>query len=229
MSEGLENLTMQMDYPEHRGSIVVGAYPDLVLNHLPSIVKEFRDQFPQVQIKLAARSYAPLIEMVLAGDLDIGLGTEPEPHNPSVEFKYLYSSNFVVVTPLDHELLNLPNIALEDIARWPLILLGQGSHSRRTLEQAFKRRGLEYSVTLEMDIMEMVKRYVEIDMGISVTHEYAVQDEDTSKLGIRDLSGILPSTRMGLLTLKGKFLSRPVRDFSNTLVARLGDGTEVER
>ena len=97
------------------------------------------------------------------------------------------------------------------------------------MEQAFRRRGLEYSVTLEMDIMEMVKRYVEIDMGISVTHEYAVQDEDTSKLGIRDLSGILPSTRMGLLTLKGKFLSRPVRDFSNTLVARLGDGTEVER
>ena len=37
ITEGVETLKMQMDYPEHRGSFVVGAYPDLVLHHLPPV------------------------------------------------------------------------------------------------------------------------------------------------------------------------------------------------
>ena len=223
ITEGIEVLKMHMDYPEHRGSFVVGAYPDLVLHHLPPVVKEFRNQYPRVQIRLLARSYSTLLEMVSAGDLDVALGTEPEPEDPSLEFKHLFTSDFVLVTPLSHELLKLPEVTLKDIAQWPLILLGAPSHSRRTLEQALRREGLPYNITLEMDIMEMAKRYVEIGMGIAVTHEYVVQPEDSGRLGIRKLTGILPSTRMGLITLKGKFSSRSVRNFIDTLVARLGE------
>ena len=221
IAEGIENLKMQMDYPEHRGSFVIGAYPDLVLHHLPPIVKEFRSHYPRVQIKLIARSYSTLVEMVSAGELDIALATRPELQNSSLEFKYLFTSDFVLVVPLDHELLRLREVTLKDIARWPLILLGPASHSRRTLEQALKREGLQYNITLEMDIMEMAKRYVEIGMGIAVTPEYVVQPDDGTRLGIRNLVGVLPSTQVGLITLKGKFLSRSVRNFMDTLIARL--------
>ena len=223
IAEGIENLKMNLDYPEHRGSFVIGAYPDLVLHHLPPIVKEFRTHYPRVQIKLAARAYSRLIEMVSAGDLDIALGNKPEPDNPTLDFKYLFTSDFVLVTPLGHELLKLPEVTLADIAQWPLILLDPTSHSRRTLEQALRREGLPYDVTLEMDIMEMAKRYVEIGMGIAFTHDYVIQPEDSAKLGIRYLTGIFPSTQMGLITLRGKFLSRSVRNFIDTLVARLGE------
>ena len=221
IAEGIENLKAQMDYPEHRGSFVIGAYPDLVLHHLPPIVKEFKSHYPDVQIKLIAHSYSILMEMVSAGELDIALATRPELHNSALDFKYLFTSDFVLVVPLDHELLRLPQVTLKDIARWPLILLGPTSHSRRTLEQALRREGLQYNITLEMDIMEMAKRYVEIGMGIAVTPEYVVQPDDSFRLGIRNLRGLLPSTQVGLITLKGKFLSRSVRNFMDTLIARL--------
>ena len=221
IAEVIENLKTQMDYPEHRGSFVIGAYPDLVLHHLPPIVKEFRSDYPHVQIKLIARSYSILMEMVSAGELDVALATRPELPNSALDFKYLFTSDFVLVVPLDHELLRLPEVTLKDIARWPLILLGPASHSRRTLEQALRREGLQYNITLEMDIMEMAKRYVEIGMGIAVTHEYVVQPDDSFRLGIRNLVGLLPSTQVGLITLKGKFLSRSVRNFMDTLIARL--------
>ena len=223
ITEGVETLKMQMDYPEHRGSFVVGAYPDLVLHHLPPVVKEFRSHYPWVQIKLVARSYSILMDMVSAGDLDLALGTRPDPGNPNLEFRHLFNTDFVVVTPVGHELLKLPEITLKDIARWPLILLGPASHSRRTLEQALKREGHQYNITLEMDIMEMAKRYVEIGMGIAVTHEYVIQAEDSENLGVRKLTDIFPSTQVGLITLKGKFVSRSVRNFIDTLVARLGE------
>ncbi len=223
IAEGVETIKMQMDYPEHRGSFVIGAYPDLVLHHLAPIVKEFRTNYPRVQIKLMARSYSTLINMVSAGEIDLALGNKPEPERPSLDYKHLFTSDFVLVTPLDHELLKLPEISLKHIAQWPLILLGPASHSRIVLEQALRRDGLPYNITLEMDIMEMAKRYVEIGMGIAVTLEYVIQPEDGENLGIRTLTGIFPPSQMGLITLKGKFLSRSVRNFIDALVAGLGE------
>ena len=226
LAEGIETLRTQMEYPEHRGSFVVGAYPDLVLHHLPSVVRAFRDQYPNVQIKLVARSYSTILERVSSGDLDLALGNRPEPEVPSLEFKHLFSSEFVLIAPLGHELLKAPEITLADIARCPLILLGPESYSRRSLEQTLRRAGLSYNITIEMDIMEMAKRYVEIGMGISVTHEYVIQPEDGVRLGIRRLSGLFPTIDMGMITLKGKFFSRSVRNFMDMLVLKLAATTE---
>ena len=223
VTNGIEALKMQMDYPEHRGSFVIGAYSDLVLHHLPPLVKQFRDRYPQVQIKLVARSHSVLMEMLSAGDLDIMLGAEPE--EPSLEFSYLFTTEQVLVAPPEDDLLAQTEISLADIASRPLILLRPGSQSRRSLEQALRREGLSYNVALEMDVMEMAKRYVAIGMGIAVGHEYIVQPEDASLVGIRSLSSILPSARIGLATLKGKFVSRSVRNFMDTLVAGLGEGS----
>ena len=223
VTNGIEALKMQMDYPEHRGSFVIGAYSDLVLHHLPPLVKQFRDRYPQVQIKLVARSHSVLMEMLSAGDLDIMLGAEPE--EPSLEFSYLFTTEHVLVAPPDDDLLSQAEISLADIASRPLILLRPGSQSRRSLEQALRREGLSYNVALEMDVMEMAKRYVAIGMGIAVGHEYIVQPEDAGLVGIRSLSSILPSARIGLATLKGKFVSRSVRNFMDTLVVGLGEGS----
>ena len=222
IAEGVENLKTQMDYPEHRGSFVVGAYPDLVLHHLPPVVKEFRTRYPHVQIKLVARSYADLMGMVLAGDLDVVIGDIPEPKSQPVEFTQLFTSDYVVVTPLGHQLLDIPEITLKDIAEFPLITLGPTSRSRRVLEEALRREGLQPSITLEMDIMEMAKRYVEIGMGISVAHDFAIQPDDLDTLGVRNITGVLPPSQMGVITLKGKFISRSVRNFMDSLVAGLG-------
>ena len=221
LSEGIKLLKMRMDYPEHRGSFMIGAYPDLVFHHLPPVVKEFRTRYPQVQIRLMARSYLTLMEMVAAGELDMALGNRPEPENPALEFRPLFASDYVIATPLEHELLNPPTIDLKDIVRWPLILLGPSSHSRRVLEQTLKRAGLQYNIALEMEVMEMAKKYVEIGMGIAFTPEYTVQPEDSGRLGVRNLSGLFPPTQVGLITLKGKFLSRAARNFIETLVASL--------
>lgn len=221
VSEGIEALKMQMDYPEHRGSFVIGAYPDLVMHHLPEIVKEFRGHYPGVQIKLLARPYSTLMDLVSAGEVDIGLGVRPDPVRPSMDFIHLFKSDCTLITPSDHELLRVPEIHLKDIANWPLILLGTNSYSRMILEQALKREGLSYNITLEMDIAEMVKRYVEAGMGIAVVPDYALQPEDAARLGIRRLTSIFSPTQVGLITLKGKFLSRSVRNFIDSVVAHL--------
>ena len=227
VAQGIENLKIQMDYPEHRGSFVLGAYQDLALHHLPPILKDFRARYPLVQIKLVASSYQTLIDMVESGELDLALCGKPELESPSLEFRNLFASDFVLVTPLDHDLLKVPEIRLKDIAGYPLILLGSTSYARRLLERLMRREGLQYNITLEMDIVEMAKRYVEIGMGITVSLEYDILAADREKLGIRSLKGIIPATQIGVVTLRGKFLSRSLRNFIDTVVAGIGHDSSL--
>ena len=56
--ESIDTLKTQMDYSEGRGSFVVGAYPDIVSYHLPRPIRQFRSRYPDVRMRLVARSYA---------------------------------------------------------------------------------------------------------------------------------------------------------------------------
>ena len=219
---GMELLKTEMDSHENRGSLSLGAYTDVILYHLPTIVKEFRDRNPRVQIRLTAGTYASLMELSLSGELDLMIGTRPQPDNQSLEFRPLFPLPFVLLTPRGHELMRLPEVTLADIARWPLIVLEPVSRVRRSVEQALRRDGLQYNIALEIPIVEIAKKYVEIGMGISIVSEYSVQPLDREKLGVRELTDIFPPAEMGLITLRGKFLGSSARSFVELLFERLG-------
>ena len=161
--------------------------------------------------------------MIDAGEVDFALVHAPEKKNSSLTFKKLFDAAFMLVTPLGHPLLE-GKPALESIARWPLILLSEQSYTRRYLERAMKDAGLEYHVALEMDHTEMIRRYVEIGMGIAltVTQEFALSRGYESNLGAIDLSHLFSPVEIGIATLHGKFLSRGALDFIETLIAFSG-------
>ena len=66
--------------------------------------------------------------------------------------------------------------------------------TRSMLESEFKRRGLSYEVLVELDGMDIIKRYVALGMGISVGPRLAIEPEDERTLGIINLAN-LPAHR----------------------------------
>lgn len=219
--EAIDTLKSQMDYSERRGSFIVGAYPDLVLHHLPKAVQSFRNRYPDVRIRLLARSYMALIQLVKSGEVDLALCTRPPSDDGSLEFEELFSYNIVLLTPRGHPLLDRHPIELQDVAQWPLILFSQETNTRQRVERALKEQGVGYDIVLEMDNTELIKRYVEIGMGVSVSSDFTLQPEDHEKLGVVRLNHLFPSATIGVCTLKGKFLGRSVRNFIDTLVQEL--------
>ena len=62
--QAVDNLKIQMDYSERRGSFIVGAYPDLGTHHLPAGIQVFSQTYADVRIQLLARPYTPLLRLV---------------------------------------------------------------------------------------------------------------------------------------------------------------------
>jgi LysR family cys regulon transcriptional activator len=215
--ESVDVLKTHMDYTERRGSFVVGAYPDLVMHHLPRPIHSFRARYPDVRIKLVARPYVTLMQLVKSGEVDLALCSPPPADDPSLEFTELFKYNIVLMTPPGHELLHKQPIQLQDTSPWPLILAGPESLTRRKVEQALKEQGVSYEIVLEMDNTELIKRYVEIGMGVAIGGDFTLHPEDHDKLGVVRLDHLFPTSVIGICTLRGKFLGRGVRNFMDTL------------
>ena len=215
--EAVDTLKTQMNYSERRGSFVVGAYPDLVLHHLPKSIQTFNSEYPDVRLRLIARSYTPLIQLVRSGEVDLALCAPPPLDEVSLEFDPLFTYNVVLLTPLGHPLVSKNSIELKDIAAYPMILPGPGSLTRTRVEQALKADGINFDVILAMDDSESIKRYVEIGMGVAVSNDFTLHPDDHYRFGVVRLDHIFQSSEIGVCTLKGKFLGRAVRNFIDTM------------
>lgn len=213
----IEVLKRQMDYADRRGSFILGAYPDLIAHHLPKGIQAFREEYPDIRIRLLARAYEPLIQLVRSGEIDMAFCSPPPPDDPSLEFQELFEYNAVLMTPLGHPLIGRTDVTLEDVVESPMILPGQESQLRRHVDQELRSKGLSGDVVLSLDNIESIKRYVEIGMGLAVAVDFAMRPEDYDHVGIVRLDHLFPRSVIGICTLKGKFVGQGVRNFTQMM------------
>ena len=151
-------------------------------------------------------------------DMEVDLGLVPGPGN-GVEFDFhpLFPYERVLIAPLGHPILDSPVTSLDEIARWPLILRGEGTSTRSILEAEFRRKGLPFEVVVELDSIDMIKAYVGSGLGSSVGPKMAMDPEDQEHLGIIDLMHLIPVEQAGVVTLRGKDLSPATNEFIRLL------------
>ena len=219
--EAAGNLQNQIAHPEQHGSFVVGAYPDLVMHHLPKVIQPFREEYPDVRITLLARPYDSLLRLVRSGEVDLALCSPPPADEASLEFQEMFKYNTVLLTPKDHQLAGRQNIQMSDISEWPLILPGPESVVWQQVDQASAAREVECDVTLSMDSFQSIKRYVEIDMGVAVVSDYTLQPEDLEHLSVVNLDHLFSGSAIGICTLNGKYLGPAVQNFIDHLATYL--------
>ena len=215
--QAVDTLKTQMDYSENRGSFVVGAYPDLVMHHLPPGIQAFSKNYPDVRIQLLARPYTPLLRLVRSGEVDLAFCAPPPADDQSLDFQELFRFDIVLMTPLGHPLLEQDKITLKDLSPWPLILSGPESLTRQRVEQELRNQGVSCDVVLALDDTGSIKRYVETGMGVAVCADFTLHQQDHDRLGVVRLDHIFESSLIGVCTLKGKFLGQAVRNFIEVL------------
>lgn len=214
--DGIDSLITQTTEAEERGPIDIASTPDIIPHTLLQVVRVFLKTYPHVHLRLRSETRTEVLRMVQDGEVDLGIVQHPE-KNEEFDFIGLFLYERVLITPLNHPLLKEPMESIDQIAKWPLILMGRGTHTRNILEEVFRRKGLTYEVIVELDSMDMIKRYVALGMGISVGPRLAIEKEDFKSLGVVSLANLLPVEQAGIVTLKRKSISTPTRNFMNVM------------
>lgn len=214
--EGLDGLLAGVSKSEEVGPVRVASTFDIIPHALLRVVKVFLSVYPHIHLRVRSGNWKQVLQMVADGEVDLGI--VPGPGNGGeFDFQGLFPYERVLITPLGHPLLQSPVTSLDEIARWPLILRGQGTSTRTILEEEFRRKGLAYAIVIELDSIDMIKAYVALGLGISVGPRLAIEPADERQLGIADLTTLLPIEQAGVVTLRGKSLSKPSLRFVEVL------------
>ncbi len=193
-------------------SVKIMTHSSVMIYLLPPIIKRFKELFPDCQLQILNRSRDEMLAMLDNGEADFGI-TSLSVIPAHIEYKVFSRFNRILIATKNHPLSKRPEVNLEDIAQFPLILPNQESTTRKVIDQLFERQGLKSNITMEVVGRTAIKTYVEMNLGISIINEYYVTPEDKKKLFVTNLSRYFGVAETGIITRRGRLLSHPAREF----------------
>ncbi len=172
---------------------------------LPRVVKEFRQLFPLVELELCQGSPDEIVRLLQIGDIDIGISSERLDHSDGVVAFPYYRWHHGIVVPDQHPLTRLPALTLAALAEWPIITYQSGLTGRGRVDEAFAGAGLKPDIRLTAQDSDVIKTYVELDMGIGILADMAFDARRDAGLLLLDASHLFAANTAWIGLNKGHF------------------------
>lgn len=213
--EGMENLDQQFRSQRQgmdAGEITIAAGASTIQYLLSTPVRDYRHAFPEVRLQLANVTGKDGLALLRSDQVDFAVGSMLDvPHDISYEPIHWFDP--MLILPLDHPLVDKPEVALEDLSPYGLILPPQRLTTYRLVDLVFQQRKVPYSVAIEVGGWEVIKQYVAMGLGISIVTGICIQPEDNARLAVRNMRQFFPQRSYGVVARKGKYLSPQARAF----------------
>lgn len=195
------------------GELHVAAGSSTILYLLPSIVEAYRQAHPDIRLILHNVTGAGGLSLLRSDEVDLAVGSMLDVP-ADLDYAPVYRFEPMLITPLGHPLADKPDLRLEDLSPYGLILPPQRLTTYRMVDLVFQRNRVPYTVALEVGGWEVIKQYVAMGMGISIVTAICLTDADRQRLSARSLAEYFPSRSYGIVMRKGKFLSPQARAFT---------------
>lgn len=210
------------------GELTIAAEESTLLYTLPEPISKFVEQYPGIRLKLANVTGRDGRELLKADEVDFAVSSMLDvPEN--LNYSPFVSYPPVLITPVDHPLTKLEKITIKDIGEYGLILPPSHFSSWRLVKMVFALNGVNYRVALEAGGWEVVKRYVDIGLGVSIVTSICITEKDKEKFATVPLDQYFPSRKYGVVTRKGKLLSSPAKRFIELLHEHYGHSAQLQQ
>jgi DNA-binding transcriptional LysR family regulator len=224
--DGLEETFSTLRESAERGTVNIAAGGSTIQYLLPPFVAEYTREYPLVDVRLHNVTGKAGLALLREGDVDFAVG--PMLETPAdITFLPLVTYEPMLITRRDHALATKKRVTLKDIARYPLILPPKCLSTHRFVESVFAEHELEHDVKLEVGGYDVIKRYVELGLGISIVMSHCLSGAD--HLHAVPLTRYFPSRTYGVVLRKDKQLSPAATKFVETLCDKGEPGTANSR
>jgi DNA-binding transcriptional LysR family regulator len=158
------------------GQIRLGANSTACRLLLPSVLREFRESFPDFTVKIEPYETHRANELLSDGRLDMVIGTEPFPTR-SMQFELLAEDELqFIVHPL-HIWAGKRSVTREQISAGRFIVSEAAGDTFKLIETHFKREQIEIIPHIEVAGEDAVKHFVELDMGVGIVPRWIASKE----------------------------------------------------
>lgn len=211
--EGLERLPDE--FAARRGAVEGGqidiaAGESTILYLLPEYVRDFALRYPGVSVRLHNVTGRDGLAALRADAVDFAVGSMQQVDD-DVHYRALFDYHTCLIVPPDHPLASRQAVTLAEVAQFGLILPPRDLSTWQMVELVFRSHGLDYTVKLEAGGYEVIKRYVEMGLGVAIVTSICLRGDEN--LVTLPLSDYFPDRTYGIVTRRGRFLSPAARSF----------------
>jgi DNA-binding transcriptional LysR family regulator len=199
------------------GWLNIAAGESTILYILPPFLKEYARAYPGIELKLHNVTGRDGLKMLRNDTVDFAVGSMIEVPD-DVIYHPTFSFDPVLITARDHPLARRARVTIKDVARYPLILPPQHLTTWRVVDYVFQKYHLNYRVALEAGGWEVIKRYVELDLGISIVTSICLTGKE--ELAAIPFHRYFPKRTYGIVLHKGKLLAPPAARFVELIRAQ---------
>jgi DNA-binding transcriptional LysR family regulator len=197
--------------------INVAAIFSIGMHTLPDYVKKFLASYPDVNVHIEYLSAARIYELVLAGDVDIGLVAVPK-RDKRLDVYDFEDELLILACSPKHPLSYESQVDIHKLQFERFIAFEKDVPTRIWIDNILERYNIVVRPVMEFDNIETVKRAVEINSGISILPQSAILQELSSgtikAISFSNERFVRPT---GIIVRKGKILSRAGRYFIELL------------
>ncbi len=143
---------------------------------LPDLLSAFREDYPEIDVNIRCKPSPLVAEQVVAHEADIGIVTLPLEH-PKLIFEPLVVREDVAICSPENPLSGRTRISFSELVKHPLLLLDRGSNTRSYIDQRLNETGLKPRITMELGSIEVIKRLVQLDFGLSIVPRISMREE----------------------------------------------------
>jgi DNA-binding transcriptional LysR family regulator len=197
---------------EATGTLRLAISHHLGLHRLPPILKQFALQFPNVTLDIEFTDSEKAYDQVLHGETEVAVITLALDSHHNINSKKIWRDPLQFVCANDHPLAMLQQPALEDLAKYPIILPGLNTYTGRIIQNLFHQQGIPLKSTMSTNYLETISTMVEIGLGWSVLPETLVRD-----LCVMPFDQVNIARELGYIHHTNRSLSNAAVEFLNLL------------
>ncbi len=193
----------------------------------PSLLKEFRRQHPEVDVKVMTGSSDRLVRKLRSGAADLGLLTLPI-NEPDLNTHPVMREEMMLVTYPTHPLAKKTRVEPTDLVRQPFVLYEPGSNTRRVIDEFFVKEQVQPRIVMETENVEIIKAMVKSGIGIALISQQAVEHEvREGQLAACRVGGHSLVRETGWVYLKANRIPRKIDEMIRTLEKTLPKAAAV--
>lgn len=190
-----------------RGRLRLGASTTACQHILPTVLREFKESFPEHNITIEPGDSPALVSSLLRQRIDLALALEAE-NEPQLEFQPLFNDELhFIVGPL-HPWAQVRRVERVDLPRQNYILYNKASITFRLIEDYFRQEEVVLNTVIELGSMEAIKELVKLGLGVSIVSPWIARKEiEEGSVVALPLGRRRLRRRWGILHWRGKRLN----------------------
>lgn len=211
VKETIDSLAGSLDDLRHegrtrQGMLSIGCLPTVASGRLPTTLRRFREQHPDVVVRIHDNSASEIAELVQSGAIEFGI-TIVASHRWDFDIEMLIKDPFMLVCRADHPLASRPAANWSDLADEPLTRISLQAGNRIIMDDALGSRRETLNWCFEVQHIQTAVALARVGAALTVIPRLALDTRDESGLTLLPLRNPLVTRQLGIVSKRGVPLS----------------------